>query len=98
GFERTLAMMADWLIEDVVTADTLRDSAVRIEANHQRGVIRGEARQPRLAVRFHDIVVHDNKKWFQVFGGADVRVDAIVVQGNILEQDPSTAYAPATLR
>jgi hypothetical protein len=38
------------------------------------------------------------KKWFDVLGGADVRVDAVVVQGNVVDSDSSTAYAPSTFR
>jgi hypothetical protein len=51
-----------------------------------------------LAVKLHDLTVHNNRKWLDMIKGADVRVDAVIVQGNALTDDDARAYAPATLR
>jgi hypothetical protein len=49
--------------------------------------------RPTLAVSIHDVVIHDNKKWF---GEADVRLDALVVTGYGKENDPGSFYMPKT--
>jgi hypothetical protein len=46
-------------------------------------------------VSIHDVVVYDNRKWF---GGADLRVDALVVQGHGSTKDPGSFYMPQTFR
>lgn len=51
-----------------------------------------------IAVRLHDLVVHDNRKWASVLGGADVRVDVLAVTGNALDGDDTKAYVPSTHR
>jgi hypothetical protein len=91
--------MAEWLIEDLVAGDAVRRSAVATAAAVDRGGEGvAEAQPAALAVRLHDLVVHNNKKWFDLFGGADVRVDVVVVQGNVVDGDASSAYAPSTIR
>jgi hypothetical protein len=47
-------------------------------------------------VRLNDVVIHDTKKWF---GGANVRVDAIVVHGSGDDaRTPDAFYRPGTWR
>ena len=51
-----------------------------------------------IALRLHDIVIHSNKRWFDFLGGADIRVDVLAVQGNVLDDDPKSFYTPTTVR
>jgi hypothetical protein len=54
----------------------------------------GSGRQiPTLAVTIHDVVIHDNRKWF---GGADLRIDALVITGYGQKEDPHSFYMPKT--
>jgi len=55
-----------------------------------RGTERGVA---TLAVLIHDVVIHDNRKWF---GEADVRLDALVITGKGTADDPASFYMPRT--
>jgi hypothetical protein len=48
---------------------------------------------PTLAVSIHDVVIHDNRKWF---GEADVRLDALVITGHGQEGAPESFYMPKT--
>lgn len=59
-----------------------------------RGAAFGEGlNRPTLAVSIHDVVIHNNKKWF---GEGDVRLDALVVTGYGNENDPGSFYMPKT--
>jgi hypothetical protein len=82
--------MAEWLIDETASpSDTeLADMAAR-DQPRLRG--RGGA---NLAVRLNDVVVHDTRKWF---GGAELRLDAIVVHGPG-DPDDRDFYQPSTLR
>jgi hypothetical protein len=48
---------------------------------------------PTLAVSLHDVVIHDNRKWF---GEADVRLDALVITGYGGNDSPGGFYMPKT--
>jgi len=54
---------------------------------------RGMANMSRLAVCIHDIIIHDNGKWF---GEADIRIDALVVTGTGQMHAPESFYMPKT--
>jgi hypothetical protein len=89
--------LTDWLIEEPADPQAVARSVILESALAERGpgtVV------PTLSValRLHDVVIHDNKRWFNLFGGADVRLDAVVVQGNVIEADPTAAYVPTTMR
>jgi hypothetical protein len=88
--------MAQWLIDDSVDVGRI-GSALAARDTATRGSSDPSAPGSELAVRLHDLVVHNNRKWLEFLGGADVRLDVVVVQGNVLEHDPSTCYAPTTL-
>jgi hypothetical protein len=96
--------MGEWLIEEPVDRDAVRYSVTMEAGTTPRGRESSAApgspapRPPALAVRLHDIVVHNNRKWFDLVNGADVRVDAIVVTGDVLEDDPMKSYSPGTFR
>jgi hypothetical protein len=49
--------------------------------------------RPTLAISLHDVVIHDNRKWF---GGADLRLDALVVTGYGELGEPKSFYMPKT--
>jgi hypothetical protein len=86
-------MSGQWFIEDEQALATL-------DAGVPEGV-RGEGAKPLpgpVAVRLHDVVVHNNKRWFDFLGGADIRVDVLAVQGNVLDDDPRSFYTPTTVR
>lgn len=89
--------MTDWLIEEPADARAVARSVVFEGARQERGKA---ARAPAqtVALRLHDVLIHNNKKWFDIFGGADVRLDAVVVQGNVIDADPAAAYVPTTMR
>jgi hypothetical protein len=88
--------MADWLVEDdMALAELSRSAMVGAERAE------GEAAKPLdspIAVLLHDLLILDNKKWFNFLGGADIRVDMLVVQGNVLEENPRSFYTPTTVR
>jgi hypothetical protein len=46
-----------------------------------------------LAVLIHDVVIHNNRKWF---GEADVRLDALVITGQGAADDETSSYVPRT--
>jgi hypothetical protein len=48
---------------------------------------------PTLAVSLHDVVIHDNRKWF---GEADVRLDALVITGYGEKDSSGSFYMPKT--
>jgi hypothetical protein len=86
--------MADWLIDETrALTDTQIDQLDRELADS--GAARGAAgiTQPTLALSIHDVIIHNNRKWF---GEADVRLDALVVTGYGNEHDPASYYMPKT--
>lgn len=82
--------MAEWLIDETASpSDTeLADMAARDQPR-----LRGNS-GANLAVRLNDVVVHDTRKWF---GGAELRLDAIVVHGPG-DPDAPDFFQPSTLR
>lgn len=89
--------MSDWLIEEPADPQAVARSVILEGAFVVRGA-KAAAPATSVALRLHDVVVHNNKKWFNLFGGADIRLDAVVVQGNVIEANPAAAYVPTTMR
>lgn len=89
--------MTDWLIEEPADPEAVTRSAIVEGAMNVRGA-KTAALTPATALRLHDVLIHNNKKWLSLFGGADVRLDAVVVQGNVIEANPAAAYVPKTMR
>ena len=89
--------MTDWLIDDSVDSARIAPALAAAQVA-TRGTGDAEGSNAALVVRLHDLIVHNNRKWITFLGGADVRVDLVVVQGNVLEHDPTTCYTPTTLR
>jgi hypothetical protein len=80
-----------WLIDEA----GVPDSATLLEesAAVTRSVRGGSA---ALAVRLNEVVIHDTRKWF---GGADIRLDAIVVHGTQGDTASNGGfYQPTTFR
>lgn len=84
--------MSGWLIDE----RNLPDTALRAESEAPDATLRGSSSSAALAVRVNDMVIHDTRKWF---GGADIRVDTIVVNG-LTKADGGEPdfYQPATFR
>jgi hypothetical protein len=68
-----LSGMATWLIDET---PTITEADIKSSPFTPPPGFRGK--KINLAVRLNDVVMHDTKKWF---GGANVRLDAIVVHG-----------------
>lgn len=82
----------DWIIDETPRLST---AEVQGSLPAEGARLRGGARA-NLAVLLNDVVIADTKK---MFGGADVRLDAVVVHGP--EQDPGQDggfYQPTTFR
>jgi hypothetical protein len=84
--------VTEWLIDETPSMTSAEVSA-SLPKHEVR--MRGGSK-PNLAVLLNDMVVHDAKK---LFGGAEVRLDAIVVHGlESDESDPRDFYQPTTVR
>jgi hypothetical protein len=83
-----------WLLEQTPNLDEDAWGGLSDDLRTVRGGIHALLAPP-LAVTIHDIVIHDNKKWF---GGADIRMDALVVNGHGSPDDPASFYSPQTFR
>jgi hypothetical protein len=83
-----------WLLDQRVSLTPEAEQGLGPELRRVRGGI-DRLTAPPLALSIHDIVIHDNKKWF---GEADVRIDALVVQGHGSTKDPRSFYMPQTFR
>src|SRR5262245_1618944 len=85
-------MATEWLINGVpddIESAVFDDLAAGALEN------RGKARKAEagLAVTMNDIVIHDTHKWF---GGADIRIDILVVHGNPSNEHAGSWYMPTT--
>jgi len=89
-------MPENWLISDVrpLTRDTLAEID-RETPGLVEGITRGSAVAPRLAIKVRDVVCYDVHK---LFGGAEIRLDAVVVNGAQAEQNVDSFYHPQTMR
>jgi hypothetical protein len=87
-------MSSPWLLEESVPLDAEAEGALGRDLRKTRSGIR-RLSAPPLAISMHDIMIHDNKKWF---GGADLRLDALIVQGHGSTKDSSSFYTPQTFR
>jgi hypothetical protein len=85
-----------WLIDESRPPQDLSNETLRQEARAslRSGPVRG-GRRTHIAVRLHDVIIHDNKKWF---GEADIRLDALVLHGNGNAGRPDSFYSPGTIR
>lgn len=87
---------SEWLIsEEVPVTKSDLDQAVReagslFSDDQTRG-----ASLPHLSVKIREVLCRDVHKWF---GGAAIRLDALVVHGNAQANDTSSFYAPGTFR
>lgn len=88
-----------WLINESAFIDTNTiEQKVEREINLKpstRGGRESLEELPNLAIRMQDIMIWDTKKWF---GDAEIRLDALVVHGNALADNPQSIYMPQTFR
>jgi hypothetical protein len=80
--------MNELLVDDLRAEDTLDSS--ELVGDREVSDLDGP-----IAVRLHDIFIADNQK---LFGTANIRVDVLAVQGNLLDGDPTSFYTPTTIR
>jgi hypothetical protein len=87
-------MSGIWLMEETTQID--EHEAESLDRRLRRGgdLVKMLSAAP-LAITLHDIVIHDTKKWF---GGADIRLDALVVNGHGTIDEPGSFYSPQTFR
>ena len=83
-----------WLHEELGRFDEGEAEALDKQIRRGGDMVKKMAAAP-LAIMLHDIVIHDTKKWF---GGADIRLDALVVNGHGTVDDPESFYSPQTFR
>ncbi len=83
--------MTNWLLDETEAIDSA--AVASITTVLARKVGRGGKRGTSVALRMNDVIIHDAKKWF---GGADIRVDAIVVTG--VSPESEGFYQPMTFR
>ena len=87
-------MTKEWLVDDSVPlthADLAEISRAELPAGY---TVRGAGSPPTLAITLHDVTVHNVHKWF---GGADLRLDALVVHGTSASKN-KRYYQPGTFR
>ncbi|HJQ38775.1 MAG TPA: hypothetical protein VKB93_16690 [Thermoanaerobaculia bacterium] len=83
----------EWLIEETSGISPLAKDADALSGRRYESSVR-EAEPASIALRLNDVFVHDTKKWF---GAADLRLDAIVVNG-ASASDTAGFYHPSTFR
>lgn len=86
-------MTGEWLISEVpgdLDAAVFDDQALGALTGTTRGDVATEA---ALAVSMNDIIIHDTHKWF---GGADIRLDVLIVHGNVDHAHKESWYTPTT--
>ena len=84
-----------WLIDESLRPNDIEQEAEFEIKSSTRGGRESLEEQPKLAVKIQDLMIWDTKKWF---GGADIRLDALVVHGNAVEGNPQSIYSPNTFR
>jgi hypothetical protein len=87
-------MSGIWLLEETNQIEDEEAGALDRQLRRGSDIVQHLAAPP-LAITLHDIVIHDTKKWF---GGADIRLDALVVNGHGTIDDPESFYSPQTFR
>ena len=84
---------SNWLIDEKRPLTERNEKQLDRELSSMGSATRGGSWMPRLAISLHDIIVLDNRKWF---GGADIRVDALVVTGYGNSKASDSYYVPKT--
>jgi hypothetical protein len=86
-------MAVDWLISEVpsdLESAVFADLALGGATTTRRG---SHTKEAGLAVSMNDIVIHNTHKRF---GGADIRLDILVVHGNPSREHTGSWYMPTT--
>lgn len=80
-----------WLIDETRPIGTDDEPILARQVSPRRS---GHRPTHNLALSLHDVVIHDNRKWF---GEADIRLDMLVTTGRrVGEKDPSF-FVPQTI-
>ena len=79
-----------WLIQEGLQPEDRSLSLIDTDVQARR-----RGRLSSFGVSVHDVVIHDNRKWF---GEADIRIDALVVHGYPKDDSPESCYKPGTFR
>lgn len=88
-----MATSAGWLIDERAPLNDAQVDQLDRELADSGPGTRGADGAATLAVSIHDVVIHDNRKWF---GEADLRLDALVITGHGQQDAPSSFYMPQT--
>jgi hypothetical protein len=88
-----MAARDGWLIDERTPLTTAQVDHLDRELADGSGTRGADGGLPTLAVSLHDVVIHDNRKWF---GEADVRLDALVITGYADQASPGSFYRPRT--
>ena len=89
------AATTGWLIEDTQPIGPENLDQLEKDLAVTRQAMRSGDFTPTLAVTLHNMIIHNNRKWF---GDAEIRLDAVVVTGYGDEKDPKSFYMPKTCR
>jgi len=87
----------DWALDKIgLAANSLpRDEALLSAVGASTVVRRGGKKSPlrNYAVRLNELIIHNNRTWF---GEGDIRLDSLVVQGNVSRPDGAGFFHPGT--
>jgi hypothetical protein len=93
-WEKRMAGFSEWLIDETKPLTEAHLEELDRELADVGPTSRGGQELPPLAVSLHDIVIHDNKKWF---GEAAIRLDALIITGHGRHDAPRSFYMPKTV-
>lgn len=85
--------MGAWLLDETTVLDEPAHKSISASLDRMQGASRGSSHGISLALRMNDVFIHNVKKWF---GSANIRIDAIVVNGT--PPDSEDFYQPVTFR
>lgn len=86
--------MGTWLLDETLPLDESANRSISTSLSRVQDTARGAPGSGvSIALRLNDVIIHDVKKWF---GGANVRMDAIVVNGAPASDEGF--YQPVTFR
>lgn len=87
----------EWALDEIGLKPAPQSSEMNILAavGADSFIRRGKKKPPvrSYAVRLNELIIHNNQTWF---GEGDIRLDALVVQGNVLQPKAAEFYHPST--
>lgn len=90
-------MNANWLVDETRPLDpaAIRQIQRETPSAAEAPLVRGATTSPRLAVLLRQVICQDVHK---LFGSAEIRLDALVVNGRGQRDRPQSFYMPGTFR